>query len=97
MLGPPSNSLKNMAKAEGIKMLTPSDIKKIKNFENLEEGHKRTFKHRLRFKCISAIKDVQYVLANYEKLNTKPDKFVDVNEVINLLDQYENLCLLQNM
>jgi len=86
-----------MVKIEGTRMLTPTDIKNINNFENLKEGHKRIFKYRLRFKCISAIKDIQYVLANHKKLNIKIDKFLDVNEVINLLDQYENLCLLQNM
>ena len=78
-------------------MLTTTDIENIRNFENLNSNSQRVFKHRLKKKCLSAIKDVQYVLVYHEKLNTKPDKFVDVNEVINLLDQYENLCLLQNV
>ena len=85
-----------MAKAEGIKMLTPSDIKKIKNFENLEEGHKRTFKHRLCKKFIRFQQDLEVVLLHYEKMNIKVDKIIDINQLTKLLKLYEDLCLLQN-
>ena len=78
-------------------MLTPTDKNNIRNFDKLKENHKRIFKHRLRLKCISAIKDMQYVLASYEKLNIKPDKFVDIIGLADLMGQYEELCLLQNM
>jgi len=78
-------------------MLNPTDLENIRNFENLNANSQRVFKHRLKKKCISAITDIQYVLAHYKKLNIKIDKFLEVNEVINLLDQYENLCLLQNV
>jgi len=78
-------------------MLTSTDLKNIKNFDNLNANHQRVFKHRLRKKCISAIKDIQYVFIHHKKLNIKIDKFLEINEVINLLDQYENLCLLQNV
>ena len=63
----------------------------------LKDNHKRIFKHRLRVKCVSSIRDIQYVLANYEKLGIKPDKFIDIIKLTELLEQYENLCLLQNM
>ena len=86
-----------MGKIEDGKMLTPSDKDNIKKFERLGANHKRVFKHRLRVKCISAIRDIQFVLSHYEKLRLKPDKFIDIIELTELLEQYESLCLLQNM
>ena len=96
ILRPTSNSLKNMAKAEDIKMLTPSDIKNINNFENLKEGHKRTFKHRLIKKFRQFQEDLEVVLLHYEKMNIKVDKIIDINQLIKLLKLYEDLCLLQH-
>ena len=78
-------------------MLTPTDKNNMENFKRLSGGHQRTFKHRLKIKCTTAIKDIQFVLTNYEKLGIKPDKFVNIIELTNLMEQYENLCLLQNM
>ncbi len=78
-------------------MLTPSDRKNIENFENLKSNHQRVFKHRLRMKCLSAIKDIRYVLSNCIKLDIKPDRFIDINELVDLLEDYDHACLLQNM
>ena len=97
MLKPPLNSLKNMVKAEDIKMLTPSDIKKIKNFENLTISHQRTFRHRLCKKFINFQKDLEIVLLNYENLGIKIGKVIDIVQMTKLLELYENLTKLQNM
>jgi len=96
MLRPLSNSLKNMVKAEDIKMLTPSDIKKIKNFENLTISHQRTFRHRLCKKFIRFQQDLEVVLLHYEKMNIKVKKMVDIVQLTKLLELYENLSKLQN-
>ena len=86
-----------MVKAEDIKMLTPSDIKKIKNFENLTISHQRTFRHRLCKKFIRFQQDLEVVLLHYEKMNIKVDKIIDINQLTKLLELYENLSKLQNM
>jgi len=96
MLGPPLNSLKNMVKIEDIKMLTPTDIKNMENFENLKEGHKRIFKHRLIKKFRQFQEDLEVVLLHYEKMKIKVDKIIDINQLTKLLKLYEDLCLLQN-
>ena len=85
-----------MVKVEDIKMLTPSDIKKIKNFENLTISHQRTFRHRLCKKFIRFQQDLEVVLLHYEKMNIKVDKIIDINQLTKLLKLYEDLCLLQN-
>jgi len=86
-----------MEKREEIKMLTPSDIKKIKNFENLTISHQRTFRHRLCKKFIRFQKDLEIVLLHYEKMNIKVKKIIDINQLTKLLELYENLSKLQNM
>jgi len=78
-------------------MLTPTNKKNIKDFENLPINHQRVFKHRLMKQCRQSLKDIEYVLLNYEKLNLKVDKVVDINQLTKLLELYEKLCLLQNM
>lgn len=78
-------------------MLTPTDKKNIQQFVDLKSNHQRVFKHRLRNKCISSIKDMEYVLLCYKELKIKPDKFVDINSIISLIKTYENVCILQNM
>lgn len=78
-------------------MLTPTDKKNIQQFESLKPNHQRVFKHRLSHKCLSSIKDIEYILLNYNKLGLKPDKFVDINSLISLMTTYENVCLLQNV
>lgn len=97
MLGLASNSLKNMVKAEDIKMLTPTDKKNINNFEKLNINHQRVFKHRLIKKCSNSLKDIEYVLLNQETLKVKIDKIIGVVQLVNLLELYENLSKLQNM
>ena len=77
-------------------MLSKADRKNIEHFEKLNSSHQRVFKHRLRKKCIFAIKDLQYVFENCLKLDIKPDKFIDVVGLFDLLGQYEDACLLQN-
>ena len=77
-------------------MLTPSDIKNINNFENLKEGHKRTFKHRLIKKCRQCQKDLEIVLLHYEKMNIKVDKIININQLTKLLKLYEDLKKLPN-
>ncbi len=78
-------------------MLTPSDMKKVKNFDKLDKNHQRVFKHRLIKKCIRSQEDLEFILLNYDKLKIKIDKIIDINQLIKLLETYENLCLLQNM
>lgn len=75
-------------------MLTQREKENINNFETLKKNHQRVFKHRLKKRCLSAIKDLRFVIINYEKLGIKIDLFVDINELMGL---YEELCLLQNM
>ena len=78
-------------------MLTPTDKRNLKNFWSLTSNHQRVFKFRLKNKCVSALKDVEFVLSNYEKLNIKVNKILDINQLVNLLEWYERLCLLQNV
>ena len=78
-------------------MLTPTDKRNIQSFELLNQNHQRVFKHRLRKKCISAIKDIECVLSHCRELKIKPDKFVDINSIISLIKTYEEICILQNM
>lgn len=78
-------------------MLTPTDQRNIQKFGLLKPNHQRVFKHRLRKKCISAIKDIECVLSHCRKLKIKPDKFVDLNSIISLIKTYEEICILQNM
>lgn len=80
-----------------IKMLTPSDKKKIENFESLRINHQRVFKHRLIKKCLQFQKDLEFILLYHEKLNIKVDKIIDINQLTKLLELYENLSILQNM
>ena len=79
------------------KMLTPTNLKNIKNFKSLKTNTQRVFKHRLIKKCSSSLKDIEYILLNREKLNIKVDKIIDISQLVNLLDLYEKLSLLQNM
>lgn len=78
-------------------MLTPTDKKNIKNFESLTINHQRVFKHRLINKFQQFQQDLEIVLLNYEKLNLKVDRLVDINQLTKLLELYENLNKLQNM
>lgn len=78
-------------------MLTPSDKSKIQNFDKLKENHKRVFKHRLKKKCILAVEDIKYLLLNYEELSLKPRGFININSVIDIIELYEKVSLLQNM
>ena len=78
-------------------MLTPSDRKKIEDFEKLNVNHQRVFKHRLIKKCLQFQKDIEFILLHHEKLKIKVDKIIDIDQITKLLEIYENLCLLQNM
>ncbi len=78
-------------------MLTPSDKWKIENFDKLTIEHQRTFRHRLCKKFINFQQDLEIVLLNYEKLDIKIDKIVNVIQLTKLLELYEDLVKLQNM
>lgn len=78
-------------------MLTPTDKKNIHQFKTLKPNHQRVFKHRLRKKCISSIRDIRYVLLNYDKMKLRLDKFVQLEDLISLIKTYEEVYLLQNM
>ncbi|MDO8623243.1 MAG: hypothetical protein Q7R52_03270 [archaeon] len=78
-------------------MLTPSDRKKIENFESLKINHQRVFKHRLIKKCRQFPEDLEFVLMYYDKMGIKVDKIIDINQLTKLLELYENLSKLQNM
>lgn len=77
-------------------MLTPTDKKNIKDFNNLNINHQRVFKHRLIKKFQQFQQDLEIVLLNYEMLNIKVKKIVNINQLIKLLEIYENLSKLQN-
>ena len=77
-------------------MLTPTDIKNIRNFKTLKLTHQRTFKHRLTKKCNSALKDIKFILLDIENMPFKINK-LDVNLIFDIIELYENLSLLQNM
>lgn len=78
-------------------MLTPSDFRKIENFESLSIGHQRVFRHRLIKKFRDFQRDLHLVLQNFERLEIKADKIVDIIQVIKILELYEDLSKLQNM
>lgn len=78
-------------------MLTPTDIKNMEGFQKLPPNHQRVFKHRLIKKCLRFQEDLEFILLNYDKLNIKIDKIININQLIKLLETYENLCLLQNV
>ena len=78
-------------------MLTPTDKRKIENFENLNTNHQRVFKHRLIKKCSVSFQEVEFVLRNYKKLGIKIEKVVDIVQLATLLELYSKLNLLQNM
>jgi hypothetical protein len=78
-------------------MLTPTDIENLKNFEKLKPNHKRVFKHRITEKCISSLKDIEVVLTYHEQLRLKINKILDIDHLMNLMEWYEKLCLLQNV
>lgn len=78
-------------------MLTPTDKRNLKNFEKLTSNHQRVFKHRIKEKCNSALKDIGVVANYHEKLKFKVDKILDINQLVNLMDLYEKLSLLQNV
>ena len=78
-------------------MLTPTDRKNIAGFVKLKTNHQRVFKHRLIKKCVSSLKDIEFVLNNYEKLGIKINRALDIHQLLNLVELYENLSLLQNV
>lgn len=78
-------------------MITPSDKKKIEEFNQLTTNHKRVFKHRLIKKCLNAQEDLLFVLRQFNKLNLKIDKIILPQKIFEILEIYENLCKLQNM
>ena len=78
-------------------MLTPTDLKNIKDFKKLKINHQRVFKHRLIKKCLKFQKDFEYLLLNHERLNLKIDKVIDIIQLENVVETYENLQKLQNM
>ena len=78
-------------------MLTPTDKKNIRNFENLTINHQRVFRHRLIKKFLQFQIDLEIVLLNYAKLGIKINKIIDINQLTKLLELYENLSKLQNM
>lgn len=80
-----------------IKMLTPTDLKNIKNFEKLNPNHRRVFKHRLIKKCVACQKDLEFVLLNYVGLGLKADKIIDIEQLVNVVKCYEKLYTLQNV
>jgi hypothetical protein len=80
-----------------IKMLTPTDKRNLNNLEKLTPNHKGVFKHRIKKKCNSALKDIEFVARNCEKFGFKIDKILNINQLTNLILCYEKLALLQNV
>ena len=78
-------------------MLTPTDQKNLNNFEKLVSNHQRVFKHRIIEKCNSALRDIEIVAGYHKKLKLKIDKFLDIKKLVDLMELYEDLCLLQNV
>ncbi len=82
--------------ADIFKMLTQTDKDNIKDFDKLNKNHQRVFRHRLCKKFIKFQEDLEIVLLNYERLDLKIDKIVNITQLIKLLELYENISKLQN-
>ena len=78
-------------------MLTPTDIKNIENFQRLNKNHQRVFRYRIKNKSKKSIKDLNYLLLNYNKLKLKIEDFIDPDYLISLVDTIKELEALQNM
>ena len=78
-------------------MITPSDINKIENFNELNVNHKRVFRHRLVKKCLQFQKDLEIVILNSETLKIEVEKVIDLNQLINLVELYQNKEALQKV
>ena len=76
-------------------MLTPTDLKNIKNFDDLNKNHQRIFKFRLKGKCSRIFQDLDYLLLNYSKLKLKKEEIIDINRLISLIKTYEDLEKLE--
>ena len=77
-------------------MITPSDLKKIENFYELNSNHKRVFRHRLVRKCLQFQRDLEIVMLNSKTLKIDIDKIINLNQLINLVELYQNKEALQN-
>ena len=78
-------------------MITPSDLKKIETFYELNPNHQRVFRHRLVRKCLQFQKDLEVIMLNSRALKIDIEKIVDLNQLINLIELYQNKGALQNM
>ena len=77
-------------------MITPSDLIKIERFDELKANHKRVFRHRLIRKCSQFQKDLEIIMLNSKNLSIDIDKLIDIHQLINLLELYQNKEALQN-
>ncbi len=78
-------------------MITPSDLKKIETFYELNSNHKRVFRHRLIKKCLQFQKDIEIIMLNSKNLRIDIDKIIDLDQLINLVELFQNKEALQNM
>lgn len=73
-------------------MLTPTDFNHIRNFDKLRYNHQKIFRHRVKKKCKNTLKDIKYVLLNYQKLRIRfPEKIVNVDDLVDLIQVLEDL------
>lgn len=78
-------------------MITPSDLQKIKKFNELSPNHKRVFRHRLTQKCIEFQKDLELVILNADKLGIKVRKVFDLSRISHIFEAYQSQEALQSM
>jgi len=78
-------------------MLTPSNIRNIRNFHNLNKNHQRVFRHRIRKKFDKCVDDIEYIFLNKQTLRIKLDDVIDEDKLMKLLKLLEDYRKLQNM
>jgi len=78
-------------------MITPSDLIKIKSFDELNANHRRVFKHRLIRKCLKFQRDLEIVMLNAQDMNLDIGKIIDLHQLINLVELYQNKEALQKV
>ena len=70
-------------------------MKNIMNFSKLSKNHQRVFRHRLKRKFKSFVKDLEYVMLHNQTLKLDIEDIIDVEQLMNLLEIYENHKKLQ--
>mgnify|MGYP001580559542 CR=1 FL=1 len=71
-------------------MITPSDLKKIETFYELNPNHQRVFRHRLVRKCLQFQKDLEVIMLNSRALKIDIEKIWTLDDYIEWLKRIIN-------